>query len=290
MTNGLTIAGALMLALAGSPAPVAPVTVVMTARHVQPGELVRLAITTAAPVETLRARAFDRDLLPYRTSPTRWDVLVGIDLDVAPGAHDVAIAAGPPLSTTITHQLTVTPRQFPTRRLTVAPAFVNPPAAARARIDRDAQLLNEVWARSAPAPRWTGAFTAPVRQPANSAFGSRSVFNGEPRAPHGGADFASPLGTRVRAPGAGRVVLARPLYYTGNTVVLDHGVGVFSLFAHLAATFVTEGTDVAAREVLGTVGATGRVTGPHLHWAVRANGARIDPLSLMAVLGPAPRP
>jgi murein DD-endopeptidase MepM/ murein hydrolase activator NlpD len=132
---------------------------------------------------------------------------------------------------------------------------------------------------------WKGPFVRPVPQPANSAFGTRSVFNGLPRNAHGGADFLSPAGTPILAPNAGRIVVARALYFSGNTVVIDHGLGVFSMLAHLSAFDVHEGDRVVAGDRVGRVGATGRVTGPHLHWAVRANGARVDPLSVLDVLG-----
>lgn len=122
-------------------------------------------------------------------------------------------------------------------------------------------------------------------QEANSAFGTRSIFNGKPRNAHGGADFLSPSGTIVHAPNAGRIVVARSLYYSGNTVIIDHGLGVFSMLAHLSRIDVKEGDLIIANQTLGLVGATGRVTGPHLHWAVRAGNARVDPLSLLATLG-----
>jgi murein DD-endopeptidase MepM/ murein hydrolase activator NlpD len=95
----------------------------------------------------------------------------------------------------------------------------------------------------------------------------------------------SPAGTPIRAPNAGRVVVARGLYFSGNTVLIDHGLGLFSLLAHLSDFDVQEGDQISPGQIVGRVGATGRVTGPHLHWAVRANGARVDPLSLLDVLG-----
>jgi len=125
---------------------------------------------------------------------------------------------------------------------------------------------------------------------ANSVFGTRSIYNGEPRSPHSGADFQGAPGTPVKAPNSGRVVLAGDLYFTGNTVVIDHGAGLFSLFAHLRAINVHEGDSVTTGAVLGELGATGRVTGPHLHWAVRITGARVDPLSLLALLGDSSKP
>jgi murein DD-endopeptidase MepM/ murein hydrolase activator NlpD len=105
------------------------------------------------------------------------------------------------------------------------------------------------------------------------------------RNPHSGADFPSPAGTPIAAPSAGRVVLARDLYFSGNTVILDHGLGLFSLLAHMSVVDVREGDLVPSGKVVGNVGATGRVTGPHLHWAVRLNGARVDPMAVLALLG-----
>ena len=130
---------------------------------------------------------------------------------------------------------------------------------------------------------WQGAFQAPVRARANSSFGTRSVFNGEARSPHSGADFRAKAGTPVAAPATGVVRIAEPLFFTGNTVVIDHGLGLYSLLAHLSKFNVKEGDLVRRAHIVGFVGATGRVTGPHLHWSVRLNGARVDPLSLIAV-------
>jgi murein DD-endopeptidase MepM/ murein hydrolase activator NlpD len=124
-----------------------------------------------------------------------------------------------------------------------------------------------------------------VPQDANSRFGQRSRFNGELRSPHAGTDFMSPAGTPVEAPNAGRVAVARDLYFTGNTVIIDHGLGVFSTLAHLSRVDVQEGQHVNGGDVVGLVGATGRVTGPHLHWALRVGGARVDAMSILALLG-----
>ncbi len=145
--------------------------------------------------------------------------------------------------------------------------------------------LHEIWDHPAPQRLWASLFVRPVPDPANSAFGTRSVYNGEPRSPHSGADFLSPTGRPVKAPNAGRVRLAASLYFTGNTVIIDHGLGLFSLLAHLSEIDVKDGEEVTAGQIIGKVGATGRVTGPHLHWTVRDNNARVDPLSLLFLLG-----
>lgn len=263
-----------------------PIQIAQRSRSIQPGELVVLSITLPEASDTVRVRAFDRDAAVYRDGERTWRALVGIDLDVRPGTYPVTVAAAagttPPRAT---YQLVVEPRLFRTRRLTVNEAFVTPPPSEKERIDREAAALAAVWNAPAAERLWTAPFVRPVPQPANSAFGTRSIFNGKPRNAHGGADFLSPAGTPIQAPNAGRIAVARNLYFSGNTVIIDHGLGLFSMLAHLSAIDVHEGDRVSAGQILGRVGATGRVTGPHLHWAVRASGARVDPLSLLALLG-----
>jgi murein DD-endopeptidase MepM/ murein hydrolase activator NlpD len=165
---------------------------------------------------------------------------------------------------------------------------VNPAPPTVQRIISEAAELARLWEQSAQSRLWSGAFVRPVPGRATGIFGSRSIFNGQARQPHGGADFLSPTGTPIQAPNRGRVVLARELYFTGNTVVIDHGLGVFSLLAHLSVIDVHAGESVTAGQIVGQVGATGRVTGPHLHWAVRIGQARVDPLAVLAILRETP--
>ncbi len=254
----------------------------------RPGDKVVITNPTTPPAMAVRVGAFERELLPFAVDATRSRVLVGIDLETTPGIHSVEIEAGePPAVEQVTYPVRVTARKFRTRTLTVDEAFVNPSAGAMERIARETAALNALWAAPHQAKLWEGPFVRPVNDPANSAFGTRTVLNGQPRSPHSGADFSSDAGTPIKAPNAGRVVLAGDRYFTGNTVMIDHGLALFSLFAHLSETSVREGDIVGRGDVIGKVGATGRVTGPHLHWSVRANGARVDPLSLLSVLGPA---
>jgi murein DD-endopeptidase MepM/ murein hydrolase activator NlpD len=267
----------------------AALTVTPSARAMQPGELVVLSVSSEVPLTSVHARAFNTDIIGFEMSandPTHWRVLVGIDLDATLGRHPVTItatsAAG---SLTATYPLVVVAKKFPTRRLTVVPAFVNPPASAMARIAEDTKEQQVVWASSASSRLWATPFIRPVPQAANSAFGTRSVFNGEPRGAHSGADFLSPAGTPIKAPNAGRVMLAKDLYYSGNTVIIDHGLGVFSFLCHMSQIDVKVGDTVEPGQVVGLVGATGRVTGAHLHWTLRVAGARVDPLALLALLG-----
>ena len=292
----VVLAGTVVLALAPLPSTASPqpageraaLTATVTARAVQPGEVLRLAVSGHRPIAALEIRAFDRDIASARLGPAGWRALIGIDLDVAPGAHPVDIVATFDDGTAASRVETieVLPKAFRTRQLRVAPRFVNPPARVQARIEAERARLATIFDTVAPEPRWQGPFRRPIETGVISNFGVRSVYNGEPRAPHGGADFASPAGRPVRAPGAGRVVLAESLYFTGLTVAIDHGVGLVSVLAHLSRMDVKAGTDVATGARVGLVGATGRVTGPHLHWSVRLQGARVDPMSLIAALEP----
>jgi murein DD-endopeptidase MepM/ murein hydrolase activator NlpD len=271
-------------ALAFSFAP-PPLTVTHVARALAPGELVVLTIVTAEPATGVTVNDFDKTFLAYKVDARTWKALVGIDLDVKPGAYDVTVDAESPAPAHALHRLVVRPKAFPTRKLVVDNAYVEPPPKAQEQIDQDTRDLALVWSSSAGERFWARGFVRPVPDSANSAFGSRSVFNGQARSPHGGADFNSPAGRTILSPNAGRVALARELYFTGNTVIIDHGLGLFSMLAHMSQIGVHEGDTVTAGQVLGKVGATGRVTGPHLHWAVRLNGTRVDPLSLLALLG-----
>jgi murein DD-endopeptidase MepM/ murein hydrolase activator NlpD len=282
MRGGLLLAGAAILGLC-APASVSaqPLGVTHTARSLRPGEVVLLTITTSTPASRVRVRAFERDWPAFQDDDRHWSVLIGIGVETKPGTYRAVVAAD---GASTAYPLAVLAHAFRTRRLTVDPDLVNPPPEAMARVEREARELNALWDQSNAARLWAGPFVPPVPEPANSAFGTRSIYNGEPRSRHSGADFPSPAGEPIKAPGAGRVVLAADRYFTGNTVVIDHGLGMFSLLAHMSDIGVRAGDVVARGDIVGAVGATGRVTGPHLHWTVRVNGVSVDPVSLVSVL------
>ncbi len=291
MPSRLAVISALLLR-AALPLPAASVPdqqsiqVGVEARSIQPGELVVLTMTMLGDAERVHVRALTREIQAFTVDRRTWRALLGIDLSVAPGTYPVAIEARSGTKTIrTTYALKVQPRRFATRTLTVDEAFVNPPAALLTRITQEAAELRRLWKQSSAERLWTGPFLRPVPGAANSVFGTRSIFNGRPRDQHGGADFLSPAGTPIHAPGAGRVVLARDLYFTGNTILIDHGLGLFSVLAHLSAIDVHAGATVSAGEVVGEAGATGRVTGPNVHSAVRVSASRVDPVSVLALLG-----
>lgn len=247
----------------------------------QPGDVARVDIGGAKTDEPMTATVFGQELrFHYDDAQQKWRALVGIDLDTKPGAYRMRIQRnGGTMQTTRT--LRIAPKKFRVRRLRVPGGFVNPPAEALEQIARDSAALAAAYARGTPR-KWIGTFVLPVDGTPTSNFGTRSYYNGVPRSPHAGVDFVGDTGTPVRASNHGEVVIASAMYFTGNTIVIDHGDRLFSVFAHLSEFRVKPGDTIEPTMIVGLVGATGRVTGPHLHWSVRLNGARVDPLSLVA--------
>ncbi|CAA7620668.1 M23 family metallopeptidase [Magnetospirillum sp. UT-4] len=183
-------------------------------------------------------------------------------------------------------ELAVAPRDWPVQRIDgLPPAKVTPDPAALVRIKAEAALIAERRAAISPESRFLGGLVAPADGPVSGVFGSRRILNGEPRAPHSGTDIAAPVGAPVRSVGDGVVTLAHPdMVFTGLTVMVDHGLGLQTVYAHLSRAEVSEGQRVAAGQVIGAVGASGRATGPHLHWGASWLDVRLDPETVMAVL------
>jgi murein DD-endopeptidase MepM/ murein hydrolase activator NlpD len=212
-----------------------------------------------------------------------WFALAGVDVEAPAGPSTLRIAAklADGSSRDLSLQVEIHPAHYKTGALTVAPKFVEPGPEALRQIDLEKQLKARIFAASAPAPQWSGNFRAPVPAQATDSFGTRRMFNGKLASIHTGMDFRAASGTVVRASNSGTVVLARRLYYEGNCVIVDHGLGLFTLSMHFSRIDVKEGQHVAPGQRLGLSGATGRVTGPHLHWAVRWQGASLDPAKLL---------
>lgn len=177
--------------------------------------------------------------------------------------------------------LRVGPYPYPVQQLQIAPAMVNPPPDELARIQSEQRRIAGLWRSELPR-RFTLPLAPPLAPlPQAVGFGSRRVLNGEARSPHSGVDLAAAPGTPVRAVARGTVVLAGALYFSGNSVFIDHGDQLVSMYFHLADIAAEEGGEVSRGDVVGSVGATGRATGPHLHFAVRWHGARVDPSLLL---------
>jgi murein DD-endopeptidase MepM/ murein hydrolase activator NlpD len=212
--------------------------------------------------------------------------LAGVDVEdpagPTPALVEARTAAGEALEAQAVIPVARAP--FPTQRITVSRPFVELDTATLARVRRERQRMEGALAKPTLRRLWAGPFRPPLEgPPAPAGFGARRIINGEPRAPHTGADYAAPAGTPVLAAQAGEVVLAEDQFFAGRAVVIDHGLGLFTMYFHLEEVRVREGDAVRAGQAIGTVGASGRATGAHLHWGARLGGARIDPTALLRV-------
>jgi murein DD-endopeptidase MepM/ murein hydrolase activator NlpD len=211
-----------------------------------------------------------------------WFALAGADVEAPLGPSTMRITAhvnGQPVD--LTQSVEIHAAHYRTGTLTVSPKFVEPPPEAQKEIEEESKIKAKVFASSSNVPLWQADFRAPVPAQATDSFGTRRMFNGKLASIHKGADFHAASGTPVHASNSGIVVLARPLYFEGNCVIIDHGLGLYTLSMHFSRIDVKEGQHVNTGDQLGLSGATGRVTGPHLHWAVRWQGAYLDPVKLL---------
>jgi biotin carboxyl carrier protein len=262
---------------------VRPQSITLTPAFVEAGspELIRVEAPAGARLE---GQWLGRKIQFFRPRDGHaWFALAGVDVEAQVGSS--ALTVSETLSGGEVRELSRTveihPAHYRTESLNVSPKFVQPGPEALKEIEAQRQLKARVFAASAPEPEWTGNFRAPVTAAPTDSFGVRRMFNGKLASTHTGMDFRAHMGTVVRAGNSGTVVLARPLYYEGNCVIIDHGLGLFTLSMHFSRIDVKEGQHVAQGQPLGLSGATGRVTGPHLHWAVRWQGAMLDPAKLL---------
>ncbi|KAA6463323.1 M23 family metallopeptidase [Acidobacteria bacterium AB60] len=237
---------------------------------------------TAPQAESVSGEWLGHKIEFFKLHEGAWAALAGVDVEAPVGPSTLRVTATEHGSSVdLTMPVAIHAAHYRTGTLSVAPKFVQPEPEALKQIEEESKLKAKVFAESAGEPLWGGNFRAPVASQATDSFGTRRMFNKKLASIHKGADFRAPMGTPVHAANSGTVVLARPLYYEGNCVVIDHGMGLFTLSMHFSRIDVHEGQHVKKGEVLGLSGATGRVTGPHLHWAVRWEGAYLDPLKLL---------
>jgi murein DD-endopeptidase MepM/ murein hydrolase activator NlpD len=275
--------GGAMHRVAFAAVPLAQVQV--SAAEFTPGQPLRITVRAATPIASIRGKLFDHELsfLADTNDPACWWAWGVIPLQAKSGAIEqplaVSLVSGQSGAATLRFQ--VKAKKFPTERLTVNKKYVEPPADVQARLERERELLAEVYKRRTPAARSSKRFLRPVSGAETSEFGKQRYFNGELRDPHPGIDLRAATGTPVKAASDGVVALARDLYYSGLTVIVDHGAGLFTVYAHLSQLQVEPDQQVAAGELIGLSGATGRVTGPHLHWGAKLGQIVFDPRALL---------
>ena len=223
------------------------------------------------------------------TDHRTWFALAGVDVEVHPGNYLLTIDVTLNDGTHQTLQKDVEVQEAPYEKvpLSVPDKFVEPNAAALKKIAADKVVKDKAFAKSAPKPEWSANFRPPLHLgPQSDSFGNQRIFNGKLDSVHRGLDYRAKMRTPVAAINSGRVVLARPLYYEGGCVVIDHGLGLMSIYMHLSKIVVSVGRKVRRGQIIALSGASGRATGPHLHLGVRWEGSYLDPAKLFQIQMP----
>jgi murein DD-endopeptidase MepM/ murein hydrolase activator NlpD len=260
--------------------------------HLLNGAPVLFQIKPAAALDSLTGTWLGHQLtFSYNESTKTWFALAGVSIETSPGKYTleltgITVAGKTPL--TFVQAFVVGRAKYPRIKvaLAVEKKFTEPTPEQQQQIADGVKIKQDYLNRVMRAREWNGNFTAPADAPISDVFGSQRIFNGTASSPHQGLDFRVPTGTPVAAMNDGTVLLARPLFYEGNFVVIDHGQGLLTLYLHLSEFKVKEGDTVRRGQIIGLSGGTGRATGPHLHVAVRWQGTYLDPGRLLKLALP----
>lgn len=287
--RSLSLAAACLLPLSapGLAAADLPLEITVHARELAPGEPLRIEALAGEPLESLEGSFLGEELFMSRIGSTEageiwsgWS-MIALDKEPGPAAIELSGTSRGGRRAAATHAITIAPKKFPEEHLNVEPKYVEPPKEVQERLARERAKLRALYKVRRVVDRIGEPFVRPVPGEPTSTFGKKRFFNGKPRSPHPGLDLRAAPGTPVHASGAGKVVIAEELYYSGNVVIIDHGGGLFTLYAHLSEIGVAEGDVVEAGDEVGLSGATGRVTGPHLHWGAKIGNRPFDPTALL---------
>ncbi|WDF92647.1 MULTISPECIES: M23 family metallopeptidase [Aeromonas] len=247
--------------------------------HPVPGGVAVVALGSEAQAPTARYQG--KPVLVVREEGKRWIAIVGIPLKSQPGPHQLQVSDGRTLG------FTVGTKHYREQHIKLKNSRqVNPLAEDMTRINRELAEQTRAYQTFSPAQPSNLLFDKPVNGPLSSPFGLRRFFNGEERNPHSGLDFAVGAGTPIKSPAAGKVILIGNYFFNGNTVFVDHGQGLISMFCHMSKVDVKLGQSLPRGGIVGRVGATGRATGPHMHWNVSLNDARVDPAIFIGAFKP----
>jgi len=221
----------------------------------------------------------------YDSTAKVWYGIAGVSLETRPGTYALSLKGTTSKGTEISfsRRIVIRAAKYPSIAVSVAKRFTEPSKEQLERIQQDKTVKQDVFHHTDPEREWSGAFRAPVDAKVSDVFGTRRTFNGKVQSMHQGLDFAVPTGTPISAANSGTILLAGPLYFEGNCVVIDHGQGLLTLYLHMSEIKVKQGEKVKRGDEIGLSGGTGRATGPHLHLAVRWQGVYLNPATLMAL-------
>ena len=214
-----------------------------------------------------------------------YEALLAVDMDTKPGKYQVKVQGRDQEGKSLAgaSSLEVKKVSFKTQTLSLPSSMVDLDPTTLERVNAESQRVEAVFQRTRKEKLWKGRFLRPVPGEISTPFGLRRVINRQNKSPHSGVDLRAEEGTPILASNAGSVILVDDFFFSGKSVILDHGQGVYSMYFHLSEILVREGEKISKGDVLGQVGSTGRSTGPHLHWGVRIQGAKVDPFSLIRV-------
>jgi|SRR5579864_613473 len=253
------------------------------------GSPVLFRVTAPLQLEDLRGNFLGQEF-SFRPSQAChcWYGFAGVNLATKPGTYALHVEgkAKDGKEAAMSYAVSVGAAHYPTSTLKVAPGFVEPPKETLPRIEEDQATKKKVFSTTVPETLWSGRFEPPAEAEVSGVFGSARVFNGVKKSQHTGLDFRVTTGTPIVATNSGTVILARPLYFEGNCVMIDHGQGLLTMYLHLSEFKVKEGDAVKKGQLLGLSGGTGRATAPHLHFAVRWRGEYLDPRTLLELHPP----
>jgi murein DD-endopeptidase MepM/ murein hydrolase activator NlpD len=259
--------------------PVAPV-------NVKQGDVFFFSIQAVPGAKAVQGRFHGRTVPFFKTeNREQFGALIGIDLADLPSKEDLLVEISTEAGSVERrhYAVQISPVHFATQELTVPKTYVDLNEETAKRAEEEQEKILQSLGKVTPQRFWEGRFVIPVEGKIAGSFGLRRFMNGQARSPHSGEDINAPKGTEVHAMNEGVVALVGDFFFSGKSLILDHGLGLYSMYFHLDEVDVAEGAKVRKGEVVGKVGATGRATGPHLHWGARINGARVNPLSILNI-------
>lgn len=259
------------------------INIISECRQFTQGEVVKISLHSPE-FSSARACFEGKDYTFVSTrDPSTFLLLIGLDLDIKPGIHDlkVRIEFEDGQKKRFPFKIFMSKKRFFLKRIKVDQRFICLSPEVQDRIIKETEVTRVVYKEFTPHWLGNGKFIIPVKERIKRNFGERRIFNNSFHSRHRGVDILSPFGTPVKASNSGKIVLTRDLYFSGNTVIINHGLGLFSIYCHLSRICINEGNLVEKGEIIGYTGSTGRVSGPHLHWGFRLFDDYIDPLSVV---------
>ena len=252
----------------------------------EPGQIVLARLKDASGAKKVSIQFLDQryELEPSPEGGSPF-ALIGVDLGLKPGSYvfGITVLRKDGQVEDLERAVSFAAREFPVKKLWVKASYVAPPPEVQSRIQWETELLASIYSINTAPWLGDGKFSLPNTGETAPNFGERRIYNNLPRSTHAGVDVKAAYGSPVQAANSGKVVLAKDLYFSGRTVIIDHGLGVFTFYCHFSAIKVKRGDSVKKDALIGLVGSTGRSTGPHLHWGVKIHESRVDPLALLGL-------